>query len=91
MSRTTQKWTWNAQPIVSMATLERADGVSFGYLLGNTVTENGHVARGACTENATHELLRVVEYTHIEKDGDGARFTENGGKAGHICLSKQLF
>ena len=62
-----------------------------GYLLGNTVTENDHVARGACTENATHERLRVVEYTHIEKDGDGARFTENGGKAGHICLSKQLF
>ena len=52
-----------------------------GYLLGNTVTENGHVARGICTENAVHELVRVVEYTHIEKDGDGARFTEDGGQS----------
>ena len=52
-----------------------------GYLLGNTVTENGHVARGVCTENAAHELLRVVEHTHIEKDGDGARFIEDGGKS----------
>ena len=52
-----------------------------GYLLGNTVTENGHVARGVCTENAAHELVRVVEHTHIEKDGDGARFTEDGGKS----------
>ena len=52
-----------------------------GYLLGNTVTENGHVARGVCTETAAHELVRVVEHTHIEKDGDGARFTEDGGQS----------
>ena len=52
-----------------------------GYLLGNTVTENGHVARGVCTETAAHELVHVVEHTHIEKDGDGARFTEDGGQS----------
>ena len=59
----------------------QADYCMVGYLLGNTVTENGHVARGVCTENAAHELVHVVEHTHIEKDGDGARFTEDGGQS----------
>ena len=50
-----------------------------GYLLGNTVTENGHVARGICVEDEEHFLQTVTERTHIEKDGDNARFTEDDG------------
>ena len=51
-----------------------------GYLLGNTVTENGHVARGVCVEDSEHFLQTVTERTHIEKDGANARFTEDGGE-----------
>ena len=51
-----------------------------GYLLGNTVTENGHVARGVCVEDEDHFLVSVTERTRIEKDGDDARFTEDDGK-----------
>lgn len=51
-----------------------------GYLLGNTVTENGHVARGVCEEDENGFLKTVTERTHIEKDGDNARFTEDGGE-----------
>lgn len=50
-----------------------------GYLLGNTVTENGHVARGICEEDSENYLTRVTERTHIEKDGADARFTEDDG------------
>ena len=50
-----------------------------GYLLGNTVTENGHVARGVCVEDENHFLQTVTERTHIEKDGENARFTEDSG------------
>ena len=50
-----------------------------GYLLGNTVTENGHVARGVCVEDENNYLLTVTERTHIEKMGDDARFTEDDG------------
>ena len=50
-----------------------------GYRLGNTVTEHGHVARGVCEEDADGYLLRVTEHTHIEKDGEDARFTEDDG------------
>ena len=50
-----------------------------GYLLGNTVTEHGHVARGVCAEDGDHYLKKVVERTHIEKVGEDARYTEDGG------------
>mgnify|MGYP002082129369 CR=1 FL=1 len=49
------------------------------YLLKNTVTENGHVARGLCAVDGQGYLTSVTERTHIEKDGDGARFTEDDG------------
>ena len=38
-----------------------------GYQLENTLTENGHVARGVCTMNEAGELVSVVERTRIEK------------------------
>ena len=54
-----------------------------GYLLGNTVTEHGHVARGVCEEDRDGYLLQVTERTHIEPDGKDARFTEDEGKTWH--------
>ena len=50
-----------------------------GYLLGNTVTEHGHVARGVCVEDGDNFLVSVTERTHIEKDGADARCTEDAG------------
>ena len=50
-----------------------------GYLLGNTVTEHGHVARGVCVEDENNFLVTVTERTRIEKDGEDARFTEDDG------------
>ena len=49
-----------------------------GYLLKNTVTENGTVARGVCQETADHFLTQVTERTKIEK-GEPPRFTEDDG------------
>ena len=50
-----------------------------GYRLENTLTENGHVARGICTLDEKNHLVKVVERTRIEKKGDGAAFTEDDG------------
>ena len=47
------------------------------YRLSNTVTENGHVARGICTVENGY-LRDIVERTHIEKRGEDAAFTEDG-------------
>lgn len=51
-----------------------------GYRLYNTLTENGHVARGVCTISEDGKLADIHERTRIEKQGDKARFTEDDGK-----------
>ena len=53
--------------------------VMVGYLLKNTVTENGTVARGVCGETADHCLTQVTERTKIAK-GEPPRFTEDDGR-----------
>lgn len=50
-----------------------------GYILGNTLTENGHVARGVCSTDEQGYLTDICERTHIEKKGDGAVYTEDDG------------
>ena len=50
------------------------------YLLGNTVTENGSVARGVCRVGEDGLLQEVVEHTRIEKDGADARSTQDSGE-----------
>jgi len=53
--------------------------VMVGYLLKNTVTENGTVARGVCEETADSCLSQITERTKIEK-GPPPRFTEDDGQ-----------
>ena len=56
---------------------EKYDYCMVGYQLGNTVTENGSVARGVCqVENGL--LTQIVERTRIEKTENGIAFTEDG-------------
>lgn len=51
-----------------------------GYYLGNTVTDNGHVARGICTMDENGRLVKIEERTQIEKRDGGIAFTEDGGE-----------
>ena len=51
-----------------------------GYQLGNTVTDNGHVARGICSMNENGELIAIHERTRIEKRDGGIAFTEDDGR-----------
>lgn len=51
-----------------------------GYQLGNTVTENGHVARGVCATDESGLLTSICERTRIEKHGDVIEFTEDEGE-----------
>ena len=54
-----------------------------GYLLQNTVTENGSVARGVCTETANGYLHSVVERTKIVKGEMNPKYTEDDGATWH--------
>lgn len=50
-----------------------------GYRLKNTVTENGHVARGICRVNGDRELSEITERTMIAKRESGIAYSEDGG------------
>ena len=49
-----------------------------GYELGNTLTENGSVARGCCVTDENNFLVTIAERTQIEKRENGAAYTEDG-------------
>lgn len=50
-----------------------------GYRLSNTLTENGHVARGVCSTDENHKLTAIHERTRIEQHGDSPAYTEDDG------------
>ena len=57
-----------------------------GYLLKNTLTENGSVARGVCTETASGYLHSVVERTRIFTGDRCPVYTEDEGLTWHdLC------
>ena len=49
-----------------------------GYVLENTLTENGTVSRGICQVSEDGYLVDVVERTAIRPEGDTAIYEENG-------------
>lgn len=58
---------------------KKAQYAMAGYLIENTLTEHGHVARGVCEVDKEGHLAGIHERTHIEKRGEGAAYTEDGG------------
>jgi hypothetical protein len=61
------------------------DYAMVGFVLRNTLSEFGSVARGACRVGADGYLQGVTELTKIEKDGAGAKYTDAAGVV--QCLS----
>jgi len=49
-----------------------------GFILENTLTDHGHVARGVCTVDDLGNLKGIQERTKIQKFEDGAKYTEDG-------------
>jgi hypothetical protein len=55
------------------------DYAMVGFVLRNTLSEFGSVARGACHVGPDGYLQGVTELTKIEKDGAGAKYTDASG------------
>lgn len=49
-----------------------------GYILENTLSEQGYVARGVCEADENGHLVGIRERTHIIKSCDGPLCTEDG-------------
>lgn len=64
-----------------------------GFILSNTLSENGGVTRGVCTLNAEGNLAKVTETYNIYQDKDGMHASDNDGnpvtvKAGqHVSMN----
>ena len=52
-----------------------------GYILENTLTENGTVSRGICSVNEASMLTEVEERTEIRKEGDMAAYKNENATA----------
>lgn len=50
-----------------------------GYILNNTLTEHGHVARGVCVVDQDGYLEEIVERVKIERFDDGVKFEDEEG------------
>jgi hypothetical protein len=56
------------------------DYAMVGFILRNTLSKFGSVARGVCRVNGEGYLENVVEMTKIEPDGDHAKNTDANGQ-----------
>jgi len=71
----------------------RAEGDGYymiGYLLGNTLSDTGKVARGVCEVDQNGRLVGMTERTYIIKTPEGAAFSEDGGASFSPLCPKNL-
>ncbi|MGB7548362.1 MAG: sugar phosphate nucleotidyltransferase [Terracidiphilus sp.] len=55
------------------------DYAMVGFILRNTLSDFGSVARGVCRMDGSGSLESVVELTHIEREGEGGKNTDAAG------------
>lgn len=63
--------------LVSLEDDEKQRFVMVAYMLKNTLTDNGYVARGVCSVDESGNLEEIHERTHIIKTVDGPLYTED--------------
>lgn len=66
---------------------ENGDGYDMcmaGFILSNTLSENGGVTRGVCTVSEDGYLSKVTETYDIYRDGDGMHAKDNNGNPVHV-------
>ncbi|MDE6270861.1 MAG: nucleotidyltransferase [Muribaculaceae bacterium] len=64
---------------------KKGDYCMVGFRVGNTMTENGTVARGVCETDDNKMLTKVTERTDIGYDADHKiAFTDENGKICHL-------
>jgi hypothetical protein len=56
------------------------DYAMVGFILKNTLSDNGSVARGVSRVDANNYLTHIVEMMKIERDGTAAKNTDGDGK-----------
>src|ERR1017187_6627364 len=68
------------QLIAQHLTSGTTDCAMVGFILRNTLSQHGSVARGVCRVDEKNHLKSVVEMMKIEPDGGGAKDTDAAGQ-----------
>lgn len=69
-----------AEQLTHMANQNNGDEYAMvGYILRNTLSEYGSVARGVCQHDSDMYMTKVTERTNIRKQGNGAVFLDEQG------------
>lgn len=68
------------QKLAGQLTSGSRDYAMVGFILKNTLSEHGSVARGVCRTSPDDYLQGVTELTKIERDGSAAKYTDAAGK-----------
>ena len=68
------------QVLAQHLTSGTSDYAMVGFVLKNTLSDHGSVARGVSQTDVNQYLTHIVEMTKIERDGSGAKNTEPDGK-----------
>ena len=68
------------QLIAAHLTSGTTDYAMVGFILRNTLSQHGTVARGVCRVDEQNHLKSVVEMMKIEPDGGGAKDTDAAGQ-----------
>ena len=61
-----------------------SDYAMVGFILRNTLSDFGSVARGVCRVSPDGDLESIVELTKIEREGNGARDTDAQGNVTNL-------
>lgn len=64
--------------LANVSDTDRYQYAMMGFILENTLTENGSVARGVCNVSEDGFLKQITERTKIQKFGDVTKFEEDG-------------
>ncbi len=48
-----------------------------GFIIKNTITENGHVSRGVCEVDSNNYLTNITERTKIQLNGENIQYEDN--------------
>ena len=78
-----------AEKLQQIDTAGGSEYTMVGYVLRNTLSEHGTVARGVCQYDDQMYLSTVTERIGIRKAGDGAVFTDDNG-AEHTLTGDEL-
>ncbi len=59
-----------------------------GFVLGNTLTDNGTVSRGVCEIDKDNRLMSVYEHKKLSRNGNAAQNKNDDGSIKTLPLTR---